>query len=255
MLHHIRMTTPREVFRQLSASARERQNLWENARFVLARVPLDRGQTQKILPGWMRPSDPPVGTLFIVDYTQTAFTVPYKEAALLVHVRTPLGPGVHCCWMTVDDDTAMIYGRELLGYPKKMAVFDFQEDRDGIRAHVSRRGVRVLSMEARRGAVQNPPPPVFHVRTFNAGALGQGFVVNPVWMFRPQEIIHESCEAFVSVTIRPSAFDPLDRLVAGDPLDGRLVVMDIPSSPRTLFLPVGLTGPRWWVNTFALRFR
>jgi len=255
MLHHIPMTTPREVFHRLSASRKARENLWENARFILARVPLDRAETKKVLPPGMRPTEPATGTLFIVNYMKTAFTVPYREAALLIHVRTLFGRGVHCCWMTVDDDTALIYGRELLGYPKKMADFDFQEDGDTLRATVTRRGIQVLSMEAKRGPAQSPPPPVFHIRTFNAGALGQGFVLNPVWMFRPEEVIHESYEAEVSVSLLPSAFDPLDRLVSGAPLDGRMVVMDIPSTPHAFLLPAGFTGPGWWVNTFALRYR
>src|SRR6056297_2428422 len=95
--------------------------LWVNARFVLADVPVDRKTTNKILPLGMRVGPETKATLFIVDYTKTPFTVPYHEAALLIHVKTPLGKGLHCPWMVVDDDTALIYGREILGYPKKAA--------------------------------------------------------------------------------------------------------------------------------------
>jgi len=255
MLNHIPMTTPGQVFRNLSDSMKNGGLLWENARFVLAEVPLDRGEAAKILPAGMRLTEPPSGTLFIANYTKTAFTVPYREAGLLIRVRTLFGTGVHCCWMTVDDDTALIYGRELLGYPKKMAAFEFEENDGWVRAHVTRRGIRVLSMEAKQGPAQVPPSPVFGVRTFNAGALGQGFVMNLVWMFRPREIIHESYEAAVSVEIRPSDWDPIDKLVCGEPTRGRTVVLDIPGSRFPLLLPAGFTGPTWWVNTFSLRFR
>lgn len=111
----------------------------------------------------------PTATLFIVDYTKRSFTVPYHEAALLVHVRTPLGKGLHCPWMVVDDDTAMIYGREILGYPKKAADITFEEDGKNITAGVTRRGVEVLRIESTSKTRRTPPPPVFDYKTFNVG--------------------------------------------------------------------------------------
>jgi len=81
-------------FRNLS---RAEGNLWDNARFILADVPLNAGAASGLLPAGLRPSDPAMATLFIVDYTRTSFTVPYHEAALLVHVRHRLfGPALHC---------------------------------------------------------------------------------------------------------------------------------------------------------------
>lgn len=227
--------------------------MWENARFVLADVPLDRREVKRILPWGMRPSEQPRATLFIVDYTKTSFTVPYREAAVLVHVRTPLGSGLHCPWMIVDDDTGLIYGREILGYPKKLGIFTFEEDGDLITASVSRRGVEVMRIEARRTQAQDPSPPVFGRKTFNAGGPGQLFILQPIWLFRPKEVIHESYSAEVKVLLGESEYDPIARLVNGDPINGRFVVMDILGSSYNL--PVGLAGIRWFVNTFFLRFR
>lgn len=245
-------STLRRVIDMYSDSFRK-QNLWDNARFILADVPLGRAAANNILPLGMTVSDPPLGTLFIVDYTKTSFTVPYKEAALLIHVKTLLGSGVHCPWMVVDDDTALIYGRELLGYPKKMAEFVFEEGEDSIEASVTRRGVEVLRMAGKRGAPETSPPPVFNKKTFNAGGLGQFFSINPVWLFKPREIIHESFEADVEVTLGESEFDPIAGLVSGPPAGGRFVVMDIPGSAYNL--PVGLAGLAFFANTFYMRFR
>ena len=74
---------------------------------------------------------------------------------MLVHVRTPVGKGLHCCWMIVDDDTVLILGREMLGYSKKIGIFEFEENGDEIRSAVSRRGNRVLEIRARRGETQD----------------------------------------------------------------------------------------------------
>jgi len=232
----------------------KRENTWDNARFVLADVPLDGQELRKILPPGMWPGQPPTATLFIVNYTSVSFPLaPYHEAAMLIHVRTPLGTGRHCCWMIVDDDTALILGRELLGYPKKMGVFEFEEKEGNIQASISRRGVKVMAIEGKRGLPQEPKPPVFDFKTFNVGALGQFFALNPVWMFRPHEVIHEYYNADIKLTLNDSDFDPILRLVPGEPQNGRIVVMDIPGDGY--MAPVGFAGPGWFGRTFNMRFR
>ena len=132
MLHGIEITTPWETFRRIRrAIKKDGVKMWDGARLVLADVPVNAREAARILPWCMKPVDPPLATLFITDYPKNAFTVPYKEAAVLIHVRTPLGRGIHCCWMVVDDDTALILGRENLGYPKKMADITYEESADG----------------------------------------------------------------------------------------------------------------------------
>jgi len=201
----------------------------------------------------MKLAEPGSGVLFIADYTKTSFTIPYKEAALLVRVRTLFGEGLHCCWMVVDDDTALIYGRELLGYPKKLANITFNESGDHISATVTRRGTQIMAMEAQRGASQASPPPVFNLKTFNVGGLGQYFALNPVWLLRPLEEIHESYAAEVSLTLADSEFDPIARLVAGNPTAGRIAITDILGSKY--MCPAGIAGLRWFARTFNMRYR
>jgi acetoacetate decarboxylase len=227
--------------------------LWENSRFIIAEVPLDPKELKRVLPFGLWPTHPATGILFIVNYLQPSFTIPYKEAALLVKVRTLLGNGLHCCWMVVDDDTAMIYGRELLGYPKKMATITFEESGNSIKASVTRRGIRVLSMTGEKGEAQNPAAPVFDQKTFNVGGLGQFMAFSPVWLFRPRELIKESYAARVTMKIAPSDYDPISRIVAGDPLSGRFVVSDIPGTHYNL--PVWVSGLRHFANTFFMRYR
>jgi len=243
----------RERVRRIGAPMRGGAKMWEGARFVLADVPLDGREAKKILPWGLRLDDPPTATLFIADYVKTSFTFPYKEVALLIHVRTLLGRGRHCPWMIVDDDTGMIYGRELLGYPKKFGEFTLDGDDCGVKASISRRGVEVLRMEAEKKDSETSPAPVFDVKTFNAGGPGQLFVFQPIWMFRPREIVTESWSAEVKVTLEESEYDPIAGLVDGAPANGRFVVMDILGSRYNL--PVGVAGPRWFVNNFYLRYR
>ncbi len=229
--------------------------LWEDARFVLVDLPVDPNAANRILPACMWLRKPYRATLFIADYAKTAFTVPYREAALLLHVRTPFGSGVHCPWMIVDDDTAMIYGRELLGYPKKMGSFVFTEKGDTVKAGLARRGFELISVKLKKLGRETNPAPVLGMKTFNMGGMGQYTAFNPIWLFRPREVIHESYAAGAEVEIRPSPFDPIGSLFAGfrNPLPARYARVDILGS-RSL-LPVGLAGPRKYAATYELRYR
>jgi acetoacetate decarboxylase len=172
----------------------------------------------------------------------------------MVHVRTLLGSGRHCCWIIVDDDPAMILGREMLGYPKKTGVFTFEEENGTTRASLTRRGVTVVSIKAARGEREVSPQPVFNYRTFHTGGMGQLLALSPVWMFRPRETIRESYQADIELTLNDSAYDPLTRLVAGQPRNGRIVRMDIPGDSPYM-LPVGFAGPAVFGRTFNMRFR
>jgi acetoacetate decarboxylase len=203
----------------------------------------------------MWPSNPPLATIFFADYGTVAYPLfPYKETAMMVHVRTPLGSGRHCCWIIVDDDPAMILGREMLGFPKKTGVFTFEEKKGDISASITRRGIAVMSMKAARFEKESSPAPVLNYKTFHFGGMGQYMAFSPVWMFKPREIIHESYSADITLTLKDSAFDPLSRLVAGEPRNGRIVVMDIPGGSPYM-LPVGWAGPAVFGRTFAMRFR
>ena len=253
MLDFVEPKSPLDVLKKFKDTIWGDEDLWNDAHFILADVPVHADEAKRILPRGMRLTDPPTATLFIVDYHKTSFTEPYREAAVLLHVRTALGKGVHCPWMIVDDDTALIYGRELLGYPKKLGVFEFKETKTGIKANISRRGTTVLEIEGKRGAPQDPAPPVFSQKTFNAGGPSQLFLVNPVWVFHPTEVIHESYEAEVKVTLGDSEYDPIARFVSDEAVSGRIVIMDIPSGKY--HLPVGMAGLMHFGRTFVMRFR
>lgn len=229
------------------------EKLWDKARFILADVPLDRKETKKFLPFGMWLPENPVGTLFITEYPKTSFTVAYKEAALLIHVKTPFGRGVHCCWMLLDDDTALIYGRELLGYPKKLAKITWDETEKEINASVERRGVEVLRMNAKLGPAPASPDPVLGIKTFNAGGMGNFFAVQPIWLFKPREEIHEYYTADVTMNVEASEFDPIKRMIAGEPYNGRMAVIDIRGS--YILLPVGLAFFRWFFRSYSMRIR
>jgi len=228
---------------------------FQDASMVLMDVPLDRREVRKILPLGLWPTNPPMATLFVADYPIFPFGEPYREALMMVHVRTLLGRGIHCNWILVDNDAGLVGGRDFLGYPKKLGELTFAETDGTISASVTRRGIRLMSVEARRNEPEDNPGPVFRHKNFNLGGPGQMLTMNPILLFYPREVIHESFRAQTKLILNDSVFDPIARLVSGDPVSARIVRMDILLPPKYIF-PVGYTGGwRWFLNTFNMRFR
>ena len=228
---------------------------FQNASLVLIDVPLNHREVKKILPLGFWPTNPPMATMIFADYPIFPYGVPYREAIMMVHVRTPLGRGIHCSWILVDDDVALIGGRDFLGYPKKLGEITFTEIDGTISASATRRGIKVMSVDARRKEPEDKPGPVFRQKNFNLGGPGQMLTMNPVLFFKPREVIHESFKAQAELCLNDSVFDPVAGLVAGDPVSARIVLMDILLPPDYIF-PVGYTGGwRWYLNTFNMRFR
>ncbi len=228
---------------------------FKNARLVLIDVPLDRDRVKEILPWGLWPANPSTGIIIMAHYPIFPFGEPYHEAILMVRVRTPMGKGLHCAWILVDNDSALIAGREFVGYPKKMGEFTSWDDGEKTHLSVARRGAELISVDYRPGAPESSPGPVFALKTFNLGGPGQLLAISPMLLFKPREIIHESHEASVDLKLNHSVFDPVAGLVAGDPISARVVRADFLSRP-SYYLWVGLSGGRrWFLNTYNMRYR
>ena len=103
-------------------SMREVKWAWSDASVLAADVKVNEKAASSWLPGWLRILEPAMATVFVADYPNKlpSGVDPYKETAILLHVRLGKAGGVFCPWMLVDDDAALLLGRETLGYPKKL---------------------------------------------------------------------------------------------------------------------------------------
>lgn len=235
---------------------RGKTNMWENGRIIIIDVPLNTDEAKKLLPLGLRLHESNRAHFCIADYERTSFTVPYRECFLLFQVRSRIaGVGVHCPWMIVNDDSALIYGRELLAYPKKMGDITFSENGCEISTQTNRRGVALSSARITLGDVEKNPEPVTAVKVFNTGGMGQFLSFNPVWLFKFTEHVNEVRKAEAQLEIEDSPYDPIRKLL-GDiskPLSARVAKVDI--SGWRYMLPVGVAGPWNFANTFEYRFR
>jgi acetoacetate decarboxylase len=140
---------------------------WTDARFLFVTVPVKPDGLGDWLPPGLRLAEPAEATLFVAHYPMTNFGSIYNEAAVLLHVEDDEGPARHCPWMVVDDDTALVLGRELLGFPKTMAEISLVEADGRLVGTVTRRGTELMRLEAELVGLTDEPGPVWGSRMIN----------------------------------------------------------------------------------------
>ncbi len=181
------------------------------------------GVVQRLLPSPLEPAALPIGAAFVANYPKTNFGVAYLESALFLLAQHNGVEGAYCLSMPVTNDIALILGREVFGYPKKMAEIRFEREGEDVRGWTERHGIRFFEVRAKLNGkfndpgVQemlsaqmqsNPDVTVFNFKYFQAPDR-KGFDYNPrlikeVVERRPTSI--EMGEA--ELTFRPSVHDP-----------------------------------------------
>jgi acetoacetate decarboxylase len=111
---------------------------WETKPEIIARL----------LPPPLKPTKDPIAMAFVAFYPRTNFDVTYKESALFVRAAYNGEEGNYCLAMPVTNDIAMAGGREVFGYPKKMAEIHFERNNDLAQGWTERRGIRFMEVRA-----------------------------------------------------------------------------------------------------------
>ena len=101
-----------------------------------------------LLPPPLEPYERPLVLAFIADFPKTSFGVVYKMAALMIVCEYEGELGMYCVGMPENEDFPVFTGREILGFPKKMATLSLKREGDKIDGWVERKGVRLFELHA-----------------------------------------------------------------------------------------------------------
>ncbi len=226
--------------------------MWTNAKVLAVEVGVSREPALALLPAALRLPDPPTATLFVADYPETQFGSIYHEAAVLLHVEDAAGPALHCPWMVVDDDTALILGREVLGFPKKMAEIRLDAREGGLVGTVRRRGAEIMRLEATLHQTETAPEPFFARRMINViGTLPLGMRL--LELPPGQEMIHTAQHGEARVTLTSGERDPLGELKAVPVGRARVVHLDFGTSDGPPPRVIGEVDADWIAGHFFAR--
>ncbi|MUL67759.1 acetoacetate decarboxylase [Mycobacterium sp. CBMA 234] len=204
-----------------------RRTLYRDAHYFTATVEVDPDRMRPWLPPGVRLADPARADVFAAFFPDCNYGSVYHEAGLFVHIKTGRRTGIHCPWMILDDDVALILGRELLGYPKKLGEIDWQLTETDIRAEATRRGNKLISMTGRLGDVLTDAPPILGRPHRNVAGLA-GLFLPWVVAFTPGENPIEVRQVVdFDLSIAGSERDPLDQMGLGRVIEARLHRVDL----------------------------
>ncbi len=200
--------------------------LYRDAHYLVADVELDAARARRWVPWPLALARPARANVFLAFFPHTSFGSVYREAGVFFDVVHFGVRAIYSPWMLVDDDVALIWGRELLGYPKKLGDFTWQLDGDRITASVRRRGHQLVAMTGSLGDVIADPPPVLARRHRNLRST-TGVAIPKVIAFRPRERVVEVRRAMLDVHIAGSERDPLHEMGLGRVRATRLHRVDL----------------------------
>jgi len=167
----------------------------------------------RLLPPPLEPADAPAATIFIAQYPETNLGPGYREAALLLRCRYQGEIGSYCLSMPIESEESRLYnGRDIFGFPKKMARIHLENSEDAASGWVVRHGVRFVEIKAKLAAriPQFPPAvPNFLFKAMPRIDLTPGFD-GPVLLCRQQtDITMKSLQIGpAELTLLPSDSDP-----------------------------------------------
>ena len=119
-----------------------------NAEMLFATFETDSDVAKKILPRPLTFSAGNTATAFLARYPETNFGCVYNEGASFLNCEYKGERGIYCLSMPVDDDMALIGGREQYGYPKKMAdSITLENNGDAVVGSVVRKNTEILRIE------------------------------------------------------------------------------------------------------------
>ena len=103
---------------------------------------------EALLPAPLKPYKRPIVIASIASCPNTSFGVSYKFGALGLMCEYEGEPGTYFLSMPEDDDIPVFLGREILGYPKKMAKLSMKRGGHRFEGWIERRGIRIFEVQA-----------------------------------------------------------------------------------------------------------
>jgi acetoacetate decarboxylase len=224
-----------------------------DAEMIMAFFVTKQEVMQKILPPPLKPPATPLGYVFVANYPRTDFGVAYRESALYLAADFNGEVGRYCLSMPVTNDIALILGREVFGYPKKMANILMTHTGNEVEGWTERHGVRLLDLRAKltgafndeaamrpiKARLENNPDSVTFNYKFFQAPDGKGFDYNPRLVREVVRLSKKSVEfAEAEVVFRSSDHDPWGEVEIAKMLGAAYIIGDLRMLPGSVVAEV-----------------
>ena len=206
---------------------------YRGAKSIAVAFETDPDAAAEALPAPLALSDPAAAVLSFYEYPWTTFG-PYNEVILSLLVEHKGRPMTYVYHIAVTTEPPMLAGREIWGYPKKLAAIDFRHERDMIYGTLERpAGIRLAS------ALVRPERPAPNGHSEPRGAVSLRYIPAPqAGAERPtcaelieaeiEQQVHQAWVGTGSVAFAEgSMLDPWNRLPVKKILSASYMVYDM----------------------------
>jgi acetoacetate decarboxylase len=167
--------------------------------------------SERLLPPPLEQADLPGGLIFIAEYPKTNLGPGYREAALFMRCKYQGEAGSYCLSMPIDNEARMHNGRDVFGFPKKLAGISLEREGQQVHGWVERDGIRFVEIRVElSGKIPELPPmgPTFLFKALPRIDLTPGFDGPVLLASQRTEIEPHSVEiGTAELTLRPSEHD------------------------------------------------
>lgn len=152
----------------------------------------------RLLPAPLEPAAEPWALCYIANFPETNLGPGYQEGAIFVRCQYQGEVGNYCLSMPLDDEARMHNGRNIYGFPKKLAKVGLHREGNKAEGWLERHGIRFVTVRTELTTKLDEPPikvgPNFLFKYMPAADLGRGFD-GPVLLVRQRtELDYHSFE-------------------------------------------------------------
>jgi len=189
--------------------------IYYNTRLLMVLFQIPKDNIKNILPEIFKTSRYVLGMAFIADYPDSTIG-PYYEAATFFEVKykgiTGKKSGLYCNSMFVDSDRALTAGREIWGFPKKLAKMSLIKENNKVIGTLERNGIKLMQIELdiQEEVKELPIPeiPLITIRQFfepGGGGYALQQVQGTIMELEPEKIFKGESK----ITFQKSDADPI----------------------------------------------
>jgi len=172
----------------------------------------------RLLPPPLEPAAEPWTLCFIANYPVTNLGPGYHESGFFIRCQYKGEAGNFCLSMPISDEARMHNGREIFGFPKKLAKIELKREGNKVEGWVERLGFRFVTVRADLQSKLDQLPlqvgPNFLFKYLPAAGLDRGFD-GPIFLVRQRTNIEMKTFEIGSgeILFKDSPHDPWSEVV------------------------------------------
>lgn len=204
---------------------------YRDCRLLVLTLRSDPEVVKRLVPAPLVPNAKGVVMMWLAEMHATEpFELDYLEYGLGVPVEHDGQQGIYCTHLYLDDDTAIAGGREIWGWPKKLAAMAFTVEGNRVTATATRKGVEIIRAEFEAGSdlpLEDLPQHFINFKiipSVRAGTPPDVCQLNDCPMLRRTR---SQKEGKATLALRSSAVDALGELPVHEILQARFSIADI----------------------------